>query len=318
MTINLCTLFEREVPKMSNIRLRDRRAFYASSTGKDPREEYWSFMGEPETNPTDFYGSLRMLIGTAIGKEIGSAWLRTIHNYSNITLVGAEVPVGGSKPAWDGYIDYLFQDNETKEYLICELKTTWGFGADLLAKEPHKIEHANYFLQLGLYLKDFYDKGLPAKGSLFFILLSDKNFGKRVQYNCVYNPERCSVVCNSFCTSDSDKEFPIKLEYSISEVFEDWKSIIQAVKNEVLPAGKFRYKYEITPELLESLSDYKLKKIIEEGVILGDWQVSYSRYKNKIIALEGSSREYTDEEMQLFVSEYKKRHPRSKIEPIRG
>ena len=269
-------------------------------------------IGEPETNPTDFTGAFRMGCGEAIEKMIRDKWLAQL-GPQGLYLLASQVPVGHSNPEWDGYVDFLlgYKEEGKIKHIVCEFKTAWGYGADLLWEKPEEIDHDNYFYQLGLYLKDFYDKGKPCEGILLFALISDKNFGKLLQYNCRYNPNTNSVECHQFGRSGSS--YPVKLHFPIDAVFKKWNEISESVKNKACPDGEFKYKYPVTQASVEGLSDYRIKRVINEGVIIGDWQVQYSRYKDKILEIDGEDKVYTPEELQVFIDEYKKRHPKSRV-----
>ena len=80
-----------------------------------------------------------------------------------------------------------------------------------------------------------------------------------------------------------------------------------------MPAGEYKYKYELTPEILRDMPDAKLKKLVEGNIIYGDWQPLYSRYKNKQLLVDGIVPERTEAEIALARAEYRRRHPRSKL-----
>ena len=57
------------------VNYRDRRGHYASANLSCLRDQYWALTGEPETNPADFVGRMKMMAGDAIEAAVNSALL---------------------------------------------------------------------------------------------------------------------------------------------------------------------------------------------------------------------------------------------------
>lgn len=310
--IDLVQEFSKNVSKLPNTATRDRREFYASEALAPRRDIYWKFKGEPETNPTDFIGSLRMLCGEAIERAVRDSWLSKMHLFG-LHLVDSQVKVGGSNPDWNGFVDFYIaqkKGSETDKALV-EFKTKWGFGADLLYEKPEPSKE--YLAQLGLYLEDYYNKGKKVEGILFYILLSDNNFGSVLQFNCRYDPETTSIVAYRFSTLDG-RSGNCNYTLDISSVRKNWLNLKDCIDKNKLPEESFYYKYTIDSDFLQRQSDKTLRDILAGKKVIGDWQISYSRYKKKHLELLGQSAGYTLDELRLVEIEYKKRHPKSKLE----
>jgi hypothetical protein len=67
------------------------------------------------------------------------------------------------------------------------------------------------------------------------------------------------------------------------------------------------------------MSNEDLKIAWRGEKILGDWQVKYSRYKDKILALEGGYTGYTEEERALIKKEHDARltEKGNKVRPLK-
>jgi len=88
------------------VNYRDRRAHYASSNLSCLRDQFWMWTKEPETNPTDLKGSMKMMVGNAVEDGIVKHLLSKLH-FVGFHLIGTQIPVGGSNPDWNGYLDAL-------------------------------------------------------------------------------------------------------------------------------------------------------------------------------------------------------------------
>lgn len=315
ISMNLISTIKKHVVKDRRNRLRGRRGYYASSALSCLRDTYWSMTGVPETNPTDFVGRMKMLVGTAVENELIRTVFSDLHWYG-IHLEGTQVTVGpemSDVPVWDGALDALLskkQEDGTYQRYVLEIKTKSGYGADLLAAsfEPSQ----EYLAQLGLYLKDLSKKGVTDQGCLFYVLMSDKNFGTLVQVYCRYDANTDEIVAFSGQSSageSKDLDFRVK----ISDIEERFLLLDKHLKEGKEPKGEFKYKYDLTPELLESQSDAKLRQMAANQLVLGDWNVKYSRYKDLQLKVDKIALGYTEEEIAKIKTYYRKLHPKSRI-----
>lgn len=297
-------------------RFRDRRGTYASGLMQNARDLYWSLSGEKETNPTDLVGNLRMLVGKAIERELTEQVIRNLHWFGLHAYGGAEqIPIGGSNPEVDGYLDGLLversADGRFDKPWVLEVKVKNGYGADLFKQDCDP--GPEYLAQMGYYLKDLNAKKVTARGIFLFILNSDKSMGEMIEIECEYDEATDTV--RAYRATHIDGSAPRALDYRLEmgPVLKRIELIKQAVQKGVLPPSEHRYKHPLTPEFIASLSDAQLKKAIDGEKVLGDWQISYSRYKNKHVEAEGTCLGYSDAERALLVAEYKRRKPRSKV-----
>lgn len=299
------------VTETDRVNYRDRRAHYASGNLTCLRDQYWQWKKEPETNPTDFLGSMKMMVGNAVEDGIVKNLLSRLH-FIGWHIIGTQVPVGGSNPNWDGYLDVLMaQKNESGwDKFVVEIKSKSGFGADLFWQKPEPSPE--YMTQLGLYLRDLYNKGVTDHGLFLYLLLSDSHFGEFVSVYSQYDPKTDSVICSHAERSDGTT-YSLDTSLCLTGALERWTVLDKHLANNSVPAGEYQYKYPLTSETLKEIPDAKLKKIAEGSLIFGDWQPMYSRFKDKQLEIDGIVPERTEEERNLARAEYRKRHPRSKI-----
>lgn len=292
-------------------RFRDRRGHYASSAFADMRDQYWGMTGEKETNPTDFWGKMKMMVGSAVEAQLIKEYFSDMHFYG-VHLLGTQVPVGASDPAWDGALDVLIaykgEDGKYKKYVI-EIKTKSGYGANLLNDNPEAS--VEYLAQLGLYLKDLDKKGVTNEGCLLYTLLSDANFGRLVVIRCRYDSKTDEIV--AFEAENMDGTLTVlNQRLKIGDIEERWKKLEEYTKSKKLPPVDKIYKYPLTPEFIDSLSDTKMREAISGKKVFGDWQIAYSRYKDKHMELQKGPG-YTEQEVALLRKAYLVRHPKSKV-----
>lgn len=293
------------------LRFRPWRGSYASSTEEDIRDLYWKAIGVPATDPMDFIGWLRTSIGTYVENAFADHIFCRTEGWK---LLGRSIPVGESSPAWDGLIDFLFETDDGQT-VVLEMKTASGYGGNQVAINPTTYEKAGYFQQLGLYLRGLKNTGgVDARGILFVVVLSDSNFGTMVEFHTHYNKDKDALIIDYWQASDGRTGMCDRSVYELGPVLEKMGRLEAHVAKSEEPTPEMRYKYPVTPSMLESVSDENLKKMIGGSKIFGDWQVLYSQYKTKILSeLPVEEKTYTPNEISMMVAEYKRRHPRSKI-----
>lgn len=283
-------------------RYRDRRGHYASEAFTCRRDLYWSYTGEPITNPTDFLGTMKMEIGKAVETQLIGNWLSKAHIFG-LHVVGDQVPIGISDPIVDGSLDVLAFEAESSsgERYVIEIKAKFFKGADFFMYDFNPGRP--YLGQMGMYLADLYKKGTIKKGAFLFVPISERHMGTMVQLSCRYEPETDEIVCYEAITSKGDRK-DLNFRLVVEEVREWFRSVDRAVAKKELPPGDYKYKYELTAEFLAEQSDATLSKMMKGDLIKGDWQPKYSRYKDKQIALDKVKLEYTAEELQKIKNEY--------------
>ncbi len=301
--MNIPKVFVTFFDKFKVPRYRDRRGHYASSALQDSRELYWELTGVPATNETDYVGNIRMRIGKWIEVGISKDILANLH-FFGLHLVGngeAQIPVGGSTPAWDGYLDMYVCERTGDKFntpIPLELKCKFGFGADMLCRNPAPSD--DHLAQLGLYCKDLHEKGQSNEGILLYFCMSDGNMGELLQFDVRYDPQTQDVIAHTLKRLDGS-ERPVNFRLNLkTQVFERWARVEKAVAEKKAPPKDYHYKRELTPEFLATQSDYALGQALKGEKILGDWQPRYSRYFDLILKTDNQEREYSQAELAII------------------
>jgi len=272
---------------------------------------YWELTGEPPTNPTEFKGQLRMGLGKWIEEGFINHVIKNLHMFGlhSLSPINNQIQIGMSSPNIDGNLDDLLVERigeEMSKPYVLELKTTYGIGGDILYNNMQpKIEHLG---QMGVYLKDLSNKGVTNKGILLYIILSDKNFSEFIQFDCEYS----NGVCRAYKARTFNQEHDVSLEINIDEKLDRLTKLKEYISKKELPPVEHYYKTPLTSEFLKTVTENHLKKALDGVKILGDWQISYSRYLDKHLEIEGSTRRYTAEEKELIREEYERRHPKTR------
>lgn len=299
------------VLKGDRVNYRDRRGHYASGNLTCMRDQYWSWKGEPETNSSDFTGSMKMMVGNAVEKILIDSVLRNM-SFMGYHFRGTQVAVGQSNPNWDGYLDALMykQEGDTWTPFVLEIKTKSGYGADLFARNPEPSKE--YMTQIGFYLKNMHDRGICSKGAFLYVLLSDNTFGTVITVNVEYDPRTMVASTTSWENIDGSRG-KVEVMVDLKVAIERWNKLNAFIEKNEVPPGEYQYKYPLTWESVRDIADAKLKKIIEGAIVHGAWQPLYSRYKDKALAVDGETPKRTEEELKVAVAEYRRRHPRTKL-----
>ena len=305
------SIFRKFFAEFKTPRLRDRREHYASSIMSDLRDQYWALTGEPETNPSDTAGRVKMFLGNAIEKELKDEILSNLH-FFGLHLLGTQVPAGLDNPNFNMYYDAVVTERDGakwgKKYIL-EVKSKSGIGADMFMRSFDPGD--SYMAQMALYLHTSHLKGLTDEGIFIFVPLSNDTIGDIVAIYCKYDPSTRFITAH-YATTLSGHEQKINFIFNVDLAIERAKLIDTAVKNKQEPAGEFIYKFPLNEDYLKNVSDFQLEKAAKGNVVLGDWQVKYSRWKDKILKQENIEPGYSKAELEILVAEYKRRHPKSK------
>lgn len=304
--MNIPKLLIRFFEKFEKPRYRDRRAHYASSALSCLRDLYWELTGVPITNPPDFKQSMTMSIGKWIEEGLLKDVIGKLH-FFGVHLAGDQIPVGGSNPGWDGYLDALVCERVGEKFqtpVVIEIKTAHGYGADLLHCTLEIKD--GYLVQVGLYLKDLHEKGITKEGVLLYVLLSDKNFGEVVAVRVRYDVESNTAIAYEGQRLDGSVQV-LNQRIALSPILARLEKLNKHVEEKKEPAPDYKYKRELTPEFLAKQTDNALKQAAAGEKILGDWQPRYSRYFNRILEVDKETREHSPAEIVLINAEIQRR-----------
>jgi hypothetical protein len=309
--LNLPALIRKCLLDFSVPRYRDRRAFYASEATKCRRDLYWDLTGV-EQDPDDFIGMFRMSLGSWIEQGLVRFVLQNLH-FFGLHLVGTQIQVGLSEPVKvDGNIDAMLCERVGDKFgkpIVLEVKTKYGFGGDIMARELKISE--DHLAQIGIYLRDLTEKNVTSEGILLYAILSDNSFGALFAFRVRYDKSTGLATAYEVQSVDGTTK-PINQTVDINAVLSRLVDVQKAVAEKKCPAPDFHYKLPLTPEVLAVQSDYTIKQALDGKKIIGNWQAIYHGFLSQRLKVDGTTREYTAEEKAILQAEHARRQVAAK------
>lgn len=257
-----------------NLEQREKRGFWPSDYGKMDIELYFSLIGEPKTNVSKWYETLKW----GAGKGVEMQMLQVLKDsgivdedydqeeHGRINKIMNGVPVRG-------YIDAM-----TKQGLPIEIKSINNKNQFDIRNYENNQPRENYVGQLAFYMEAL---GVE-KGYLFVSSIDGLNY-------FLFD-----------CDKIGDGEYIAGMtKVNIKKELDRWKNIFYNHFLKRVPPDVFQYRYKYPIEEIDwsSLSRDKITKARNNKAVIGDWQVQYSDWKDKIIELQGETLGYTDEEL---------------------
>lgn len=262
---------------ISKNRSQVRHGIHASDFGKPALDLYFRMIGEPETNAPEWYEKLKW--GAGLGVE---AELLQVLKDSGIVPDEYEQDVHGviSKEIegilFTGHMDgntSLDQTGIPIEIKSINNKNLWD-----IKKYEDNNPRENYVGQLSMYM---YLTGSPT-GYLFVASVDGLS--------------RFFFECKDIGGG----------KYKCGNITVDIKSeverLIKLYKENVVPKvmpdiWQYKYKYDIETLDWKSVSNDKISKARNNKAVIGDWEIQYSNWKDKIIELQGTQAGYSLEEL---------------------
>ncbi len=256
--------------------------FYASDYGKPAFELYFGLKGVEKTNPAKWYDMLKWGAGsgaeTYMVKALQSAGY-VDENYDQDYDGRIEFEVEGIKVS--GYIDGLMM--ESKGGYPVEIKTINNANAWDIMKYQNDNPRENYVGQLATYMwaknKD--------KGYLFVCSIDGLH---RFWFECVRTAPGEYKCGNTVVNLNNE--------------FKRWSNIWKVVQTtDELPISylnEYKYKIPVEEIVWENVSASDISKARNGKKVIGDYQVSYSDWKDLLIKLQGSTLGYDARELEII------------------
>jgi len=256
---------------------RKKRAFYASDTFKPVLDLYFGFKGEEQTNPPTWYDTLKW----GAGKGMEEALLKVLkdsdivdEDYNQeedgrIEIERYGVPI-------NGYIDAI-----TKDGLPIEIKSINNKNSFDIKRYESGEPRENYVGQLSIYM----DALNVDTGYLFVSSIDGLN--------------RFCFECKKI---DDGKYQCGKTIVDIDKEYKKWSRLYkQNIETDTVPNPN-EYVYKIPVEEIDwtKVSKGAISKARNGHTVIGDWQVQYSPWKDKIIEMQGSELGYSPEEIEII------------------
>ena len=253
---------------------RNKTAFYASDFGKSTLDLYFQFKGEEATNPPKWYDTLKWGAGNGVEasllnilKENGIVeqdYDQKLHGKIDIEREGVSI---------HGYIDAKAKDGTP-----IEIKSINNANKFDIRKYENNLPRENYVGQLAVYIDAL---GLD-RGRLLVCSIDGLH---RFEFDCIRLGGR-RFKCGETVV-DLDKEY------------KRWANLWNDNVKKDTPPDIFQYRYKIPVDEInwKMLSKTDISKARNGQKVIGDWQIQYSDYKDKIVALQGSELGYSLEEI---------------------
>lgn len=267
--------------KLSEFKLkqekREKKAFYASDVFKPVLDLYFAFKGVEPTNPPEWYQTMKWGAGKGVEESmlkvlkdsgfVAEDYDQKIHGRIEIEREGIKI---------NGYIDAI-----TKEGLPIEIKSINNKNQFDIAKYEDGKPRINYVGQLAVYMDALnVDTGYLLVSSidgLSYFLFECKKVGER-KYKC------------------KDTEVDLDAEYK------RWaKLYFENIEKDITPeATEYLYKYDINTLDWDKVSKTSISKARNGHAVVGDWQITFSPWKDRIIKAQGSTLGYTEDEIKII------------------
>ncbi len=256
---------------------REKKAFYASDVLKPVLDLYFSFKGVEPTNPMEWYSTLRFGAGNGVEASmlkilkdsgfVNEDYDQKVHGRIEIEREGIKI---------NGYIDAI-----TKDGLPIEIKSINNKNQFDIAKYEDGKPRQNYVGQLAIYMDALnVDSGylfVASIDGLNYFLFECKKIGER-KYKC------------------KDTEVDLDIEYKkLSNLFKEYVE-----KDIVPPATEYIYKHDVNKIDWSKVIKSAISKARNGHAVVGDFQIAYSPYKDKIIELQGSQLGYSEDEIKII------------------
>lgn len=256
---------------------RDKTAYYASDCGKPLLDMYFSFKGVEPSNPPEWYSTLRWGAGNGVEDAIVKIFKsngivpedydQKAHGRIDIEREGVTI---------HGYIDAKMIDGTPIEIKSINNANKW----DIKRYESNQPRE-NYVGQLAVYM----DALNVDIGHLFVASIDGLN---RFWFDCNKIGER-TYKCG---------ETVVELD----KIYKRWADLYNNHVLKDTPPDIWEYRYKVPVEEIDfkSLSTTDIGKMRNGNKVHGDFQVSYSPYKDLIIKLQGDTLGYTPQEIEFI------------------
>lgn len=259
---------------------KERKNFYASDFLKSNLDLYFSWINEPKTNPTQWYDTLRwgagrgveeqMLIVLKMSGLVAEDYDQKLHGGFKVQREGITV---------SGYTDARMVEAYNGEPI--EIKSINNKNANDVSSYKNGYPRKNYVGQLAIYM----DVMQKQRGHLFVSSIDGLN--------------RFWLYCNKI----GDGIY--QCGHVIVNVNEEYRRWDMLLKNNIIPKimpDVFEHRYKIPVEEIDwhTISKSKISWARNGHGVIGDWEVLYSPWKDKIIELQGTVLGYTNKELAII------------------
>lgn len=259
---------------------RNKTAFYAGDFGKPALDLFFQFKGMAPTNPPKWYDTLKW----GAGKGVEEALLKILKS-------NGIVPEDYDQKA-HGYVDIVREGVPVHGYIDAKDKN----GNPI---EIKSVNNANRFDILK------YEKGRPRENYVGQLSVYMDALGVHSGLLVACSIDGLSRF-EFACKRDGLKFKCGEIELDLEAEYKRWATIWDHVQKDEMPdIWQYRYKIPVDEIDWTKVSKSDIGKARQGKKVIGDWQVQYSEYKDKIIELQGSEIGYTPEELAYILEKTK-------------
>jgi hypothetical protein len=255
-----------------------KKAFHASDVFKTNLDLYFAFTGEPKTNPPSWNDTLKWGAGVGVeaqmlkilkmNKVVKEDYDQKLHGRIEIEREGIKI---------HGYIDAISTNGTPIEIKSINNKNSYDISG-----YENGYPRESYVGQLSVYM----DALNVDRGYLFVASVDGLNYFwlecKRIKGRVF----KCGNV-----------------KVDLDEEYKRWASLYNDhVLKKVPPdVNQYLYKYDVNTIDWRKVSKTDISKVRNGRKVLGDWQITWSPWKDRIVKLQGSTLGYTNEELQVIL-----------------
>jgi len=264
-----------EIPK-------PRKNFYASDFDKSNLDLYFSWTDEPKTNPPKWYDTLKW----GAGNGVEDAMLKILKMNGIVEENYDQKEHGGFKIEREGITVSGYTDARNKNGEPIEIKSINNKNSQGIREYENGYPRHNYVGQLAIYLDALGKK----KGYLFCSSIDGLS---RFWFECKL--VRPGVYqCG-------------KVTVDVNEEYRRWAKLLnENIKPRVMPdVFEYVYKYPVDKIDWTKIGASTISACRTGKKVLGDWQLSWSDWCDRIIELQGTQRGYTNAELEVVLEKTK-------------
>lgn len=258
-------------------RSQERTGIHCSDYGKPTLDLFFRMTGIEQTNPPQWYEKLKWGAGLGVEKEL----LQVLKDSGIVPEEYDQDIHGVVEREIDGVLFTGHMDGNTSLDQIgipIEIKSINNKNAWDIEKYKNNNPRENYVGQLSMYM---YLTGSDT-GYLFVSSIDGLN---NFFFECK-NVGGGKYKCGNTV---------VDIESEVSRLIGIYKDYV--VPNKVPPLDQYKYKYDIEKIDWKTISNDKISKARNNKAVLGDWEVLYSPYKNKIVELQSECLGYSQGEI---------------------
>lgn len=284
-----CVLTPYHIKKMQNKKfglkdltikhaVRVKTAFYASDFGKADLDLYFSFVGEPQTNPAQWPDTLKWGAGNGVEASllqilkdsgiVDEHYNQRKHGRIDIERAGIKI---------HGYMDAVTKWGVPIEIKSIDNKNFYGIGEYAKGK-PRE----GYVGQLGIYMDAL---GVDV-GYLFVSSIDGYNYFLFKAVRLKNNRIKCGKV-----TVDLNAFYA-----RCNRLYND-----HIVPRTMPDIWQYVYKHPVDKIDWANVSKSDISKARTNKKVIGDWQVQWSSWKNRIVALQKTKLGYSNKELAYIL-----------------